>query len=99
MLGIEAVQGPHGQGGIEVEVDRELYAKSLLVIIIDVNPAQKYIRDEPTAFFKMMDSLVAFANTHVLLKKGNEVAIYAALVNQRYLISYLQQQILDKLLL
>jgi hypothetical protein len=67
---------------VEPEAERELFEKSLLVIVIDVNPAQKYIRDEPTAFFRTLDSLVTFANAHVLLRKGNEVAFYAAHVNQ-----------------
>ncbi len=83
LLSVDWGRGMSGvRAEVEPEAERELFEKSLLVIVIDVNPAQKYIRDEPTAFFRTLDSLVTFANAHVLLRKGNEVAFYAAHVNQ-----------------
>lgn len=56
----------------------------LLVIIVDASPAQKYVRDDPSALFKVVDALVAFGNAHVLLSNMNQVAFYASTINDWY---------------
>ena len=71
----------HNMGSIG---DDEQKAEShLLVIIIDVNPTQKYLREDPSALGKVVDALIAFGNTHVLMKAKNQVAFYASTINDR----------------
>jgi len=57
---------------------------SLLVVVIDVNPAQKYIRADSKAFFHCLDAVLTFCNAHMMLRAGNQVCIVASHVNQRY---------------
>lgn len=61
---------------------------SLLVIIIDTNPVwwgQHFLQDNSQCdFFGCLDSLLVFANSHLMMKHGNQLAIIASHTNQSY---------------
>ncbi|KAL1494892.1 hypothetical protein ABEB36_010407 [Hypothenemus hampei] len=50
---------------------------SLLVIIIDTNPTQKLLRDKASQLTTVVDSVIAFANSHLMQKAQNKLAIMA----------------------
>jgi len=50
---------------------------SLLVIILDTNPTQKMLRDKSNQLTNVVDSVIAFANSHLMQKAQNKVAIMA----------------------
>lgn len=50
---------------------------SLLVIIIDSNPSQKMLRDNPNALTHCVESIIAFANSHLMQKAQNQLAVMA----------------------
>lgn len=50
---------------------------SLLVIILDSNPGQKMLRDNPHVVTQCIDSVTAFANCHLMQKSQNRLAIMA----------------------
>jgi len=56
---------------------------NLLVVVLDVNPAQKYIRSDAKAFFHVVDSVLTFCNTHLMLHSDNKVCVIASHINQR----------------
>jgi len=60
-----------------------IHVSELLVIIIDASPAQKYVREDPQALYKVTDALVAFGNAHSLRNHANQVAFYASTIKDR----------------
>ncbi|XP_018570632.1 general transcription factor IIH subunit 3 [Anoplophora glabripennis] len=50
---------------------------SLLVVILDSNPGQKMLRDNPHVLTHCIDSVIAFANSHLMQKSQNRLAIMA----------------------
>lgn len=50
---------------------------SLLVIILDSNPGQRILRENPHILTQCVDSVVAFANSHLMQKAQNKLAIMA----------------------
>lgn len=50
---------------------------SLLVIILDSNPSQKMLRDNPHFLTHCVDSIIAFANSHLMQKAQNKLAVMA----------------------
>ncbi|KFB35291.1 hypothetical protein ZHAS_00001517 [Anopheles sinensis] len=50
---------------------------SLLVIVLDTNPSQRIIRQKPHNLTQCLDSIVAFANAHLMQKAQNKLAVLA----------------------
>lgn len=50
---------------------------SLLVIILDSNPGQMMLRESPHVLTHCVDSIIAFANSHLMQKAQNKLAIMA----------------------
>ncbi|XP_025832586.1 general transcription factor IIH subunit 3 [Agrilus planipennis] len=50
---------------------------SLLVIILDTNPGQRILRENPHTLTQIIDSVIAFANAHLLQKAQNKLVIMA----------------------
>jgi len=48
---------------------------SLLVIVIDTNPYQNFIQDNPRLLVHCLDSVIAFANSHLMQKAQNKLAV------------------------
>lgn len=48
---------------------------SLLVIIMDTNPSQRFIRGNPAALTSTVESIIAFANAHLMQKSINSLAM------------------------
>lgn len=57
---------------------------SLLVIILDTNPTQKLLRDKPNQLTSIIDSVIAFANSHLMQKAQNKLAFVACHSKSRY---------------
>ncbi|OXA58389.1 General transcription factor IIH subunit 3 [Folsomia candida] len=58
--------------------------QNLLVVVMDVNPAQKYVRSDIKSFFHVVDSVLTFCNAHLMLHADNKVCIIASHVNQSH---------------
>ncbi|KAK4875373.1 hypothetical protein RN001_011795 [Aquatica leii] len=50
---------------------------SLLVIILDTNPGQRLLRENPQTLTQCVDSIIAFGNSHLMQKSQNKLAIMA----------------------
>lgn len=50
---------------------------SLLVIVLDTNPSQRVIRNNPQHLTTCLDSIVAFSNAHLMQKAVNSLAVIA----------------------
>lgn len=61
----------------ENDENRSTENASLLVIVFDTNPNQNYIKKDPDHFTKAINSIVAFGNTHLMLKPNNKLAVLA----------------------
>ncbi|XP_026323026.1 general transcription factor IIH subunit 3 [Hyposmocoma kahamanoa] len=48
---------------------------SLLVIVVDTNPNQSYISEDPKALTHVLDAVIAFANSHLMQKSRNQLAV------------------------
>ncbi|XP_062532307.1 general transcription factor IIH subunit 3 isoform X1 [Bombyx mori] len=48
---------------------------SLLVVIVDTNPNQRYIIEDPKMLTNVLDAVVAFSNSHLMQKASNELAV------------------------
>ncbi|GBP80811.1 General transcription factor IIH subunit 3 [Eumeta japonica] len=48
---------------------------SLLIIIVDTNPNQRYITDDPKVLTNCLDAIIAFANSHLMQKQRNQLAV------------------------
>ncbi|XP_039760791.1 general transcription factor IIH subunit 3 [Pararge aegeria] len=48
---------------------------SLLVIIVDTNPNQRYITEDPKVLTGCLDAIIAFANSHLMQKSRNQLAV------------------------
>lgn len=60
---------------------------SLLVIILDTNPGQKILRESPHILTQCVDSVIAFANSHLMQKAQNKLAVMACHSKTRLIIS------------
>ncbi|XP_050422202.1 general transcription factor IIH subunit 3 [Adelges cooleyi] len=54
------------------------FVSSLLVIILDVNPAQDILLNGEIKLSSILSSVVAFANSHLMLRTHNKVAVLAS---------------------
>lgn len=50
---------------------------SLLVVILDSNPGQKMLRENPQILTHVADSVISFCNTHLMQRAQNKLAIMA----------------------
>lgn len=50
---------------------------SLVVVILDTNPGQKLVRENPHALTQCIECVVTFANAHLMQKAQNKVALMA----------------------
>lgn len=50
---------------------------SLVVIVLDSNPSQRIIRQNPQQLTQCLDSICVFANAHVMQRAQNTVAALA----------------------
>lgn len=50
---------------------------SLLVIILDTNPSQQIIRNNPHHITQCLDSICAFSNAHLMQRSQNVLAVLA----------------------
>lgn len=50
---------------------------SLLVVILDSNPGQKMLRENPHVLTHVVDSVITFCNTHLMQRAQNKLAIMA----------------------
>ncbi|KAL0860980.1 hypothetical protein ABMA27_009509 [Loxostege sticticalis] len=48
---------------------------SLLVIIVDTNPNQRYITEDPKVLTGCLDAVISFANSHLMQKARNQLAV------------------------
>lgn len=62
---------------------------SLLVIVIDTNPYQNFIQDNPRLLVHCLDSVIAFANSHLMQKAQNKLAVLGCHQHKRYYLIYL----------
>lgn len=49
----------------------------MLVIVLDTNPSQRIIRENPHHLTQCLDSIVGFANAHLMQKAHNKLAVLA----------------------
>lgn len=56
---------------------------SLLVIIVDVNPAQRILVEHGYKLTHCLDAIIAFANSHLMLKTTNKLAVLACNADSR----------------
>lgn len=57
---------------------------SLLVIILDTNPGQRILRENPHVLTQCVDSVIAFANSHLMQKAQNKLAMMACHSKSRF---------------
>lgn len=57
---------------------------SLLVIVVDTNPNQSYISEDPKALTHILDAVIAFANSHLMQKARNQLAVIGCHFHKRY---------------
>lgn len=50
---------------------------SLLVIVLDVNPMQRIVKQETKILSQCLDSTIVFANAHLMQSSNNELAVMA----------------------
>ncbi|KDR22694.1 general transcription factor IIH subunit 3 isoform X2 [Zootermopsis nevadensis] len=50
---------------------------SLLVIVLDTNPGQRLVRERTHILTQCLESVIAFANSHLMLKSTNKLAVLA----------------------
>lgn len=50
---------------------------SLLVVILDTNPSQQIIRNNPHHVTQCLDSICAFSNAHLMQRSLNKLAVLA----------------------
>lgn len=50
---------------------------SLLVVVVDVNPGQRILVEESHRLTHCLDAIIAFANSHLMLKTSNRLAVLA----------------------
>ncbi|XP_077297152.1 transcription factor B4 [Arctopsyche grandis] len=48
---------------------------SLLIIIIDTNPYQRFIQEKPKLLIHCLDSVITFANSHLMQKAQNKLVV------------------------
>ena len=54
---------------------------SLIVVCLDMSPAQQYIRKDSRQFYNCVDAVIAFCNAHLMLNAGNQIAIIGSYIN------------------
>jgi len=50
---------------------------SLLVIVLDTNPGQRLVQERAHMLTQWLESVIAFANAHLMLKATNKLAVLA----------------------
>lgn len=56
---------------------------SLLVVVLDVNPAQRIIIEDPFKLQHCVECVIAFANAHLMLKPINKLAVISSNTESR----------------
>ncbi|XP_067007136.1 general transcription factor IIH subunit 3 isoform X4 [Anabrus simplex] len=51
--------------------------RSVLVVILDINGGQKLIKEQPSILTQCIESVIAFSNSHLMLKSTNRLAVLA----------------------
>lgn len=51
--------------------------KNLLIVVLDVNPLQRIIKEEAKILTQCLDSTIVFANTHLMQASNNQLAVMA----------------------
>lgn len=51
---------------------------SLLVIVVDINPAQRVIVEDPYKLQHCVECVIAFANSHLMLRPNNKLAVISS---------------------
>ncbi|KAK0088541.1 hypothetical protein PV325_011602 [Microctonus aethiopoides] len=51
--------------------------KSSLIIILDVNPMQKIVKQEPKILTQCIDAIIVFGNAHLMQVSNNELSVLA----------------------
>ncbi|KAF7989689.1 hypothetical protein HCN44_008363 [Aphidius gifuensis] len=51
--------------------------KSLLIVVLDVNPDQRIVKQEPKILTQCVDSVIVFSNAHLMQSSCNELAVMA----------------------
>lgn len=59
---------------------------SLLVIIMDTNPSQRILKQDPNLLSKCLDSVIAFGNSHLMQKAQNKLAVMSCHSNTTYVL-------------
>lgn len=66
---------------IELSSDKSEVANldqvSLLVVILDSNPGQKMLKENPHVLTHVVDSVTTFCNAHLMQRAQNKLAIMA----------------------
>lgn len=57
---------------------------SLLVIIVDTNPNQRYITEDPKVLTGCLDAVISFANSHLMQKARNQLAVIGCHFHKRF---------------
>nr|CAD7463790.1 unnamed protein product [Timema tahoe] len=50
---------------------------SLLVIVLDTNPGQRFLQEQAHMLAQCLESVIAFADSHLMLKSSNRLAVLA----------------------
>lgn len=56
-------------------VNADSASVSLLVIVVDTNPSQRIVRQNPDNLSQCLDAIVAFGNAHLMQKAQNKLAV------------------------
>ncbi|CAL8073082.1 unnamed protein product [Orchesella dallaii] len=65
---------------------------NLLIVVIDVNPAQKYVRSDSKQFFNCVDSVLTFCNAHLMLQASNKACVIASHINQSHILYPIEER-------
>lgn len=58
---------------------------SLLIIVLDTNPAQRIIIEDPYKLQHCVECVIAFANSHLMLNPINKLAVISSNTESRYI--------------
>ncbi|XP_067007134.1 general transcription factor IIH subunit 3 isoform X2 [Anabrus simplex] len=64
------------KGGDVLELEDGI-ERSVLVVILDINGGQKLIKEQPSILTQCIESVIAFSNSHLMLKSTNRLAVLA----------------------
>ena len=62
---------------------------SLLVVILDTNPGQRILRENPHIFTQCIDCVIGFANAHLMQKAQNKLVMMACHSTLRFVFKHI----------